>query len=505
MVKVFVNNKEKEGKFLKDVIEGEPYIEGSNIVIVKGVKRELIKSKKYRIVTTKGVMIVGITEDSKVVDFWNKNYKKFVNKGVRWRGVFDVAFGPITIDLDMSNKAEKFKKWDVILSISGFDKSEGHLVFIKRDTTEVYGIENPKIGILIGGKRVLSQLTPEDRILSIEPLRESKEMIDYLTTKDLDMELEEGWKIWTYCEGQLDGPPETVEHVLALVEDGYFEIGESTNTYIADCRLQSLEIGGESTEDRFRGAITVRNSGEGVGKVYIYREGRTSSVFHTVVGRITRGIELVDFSDEGIITVKLKPERLNVVGKTQSEAGEVFRRYGIEHKREGDTEDNAIIVEQKPEFTLEVLRSKKVVTKGLSPDKLLYIEIFDNEAPRTAWYFRKTTGLTTKRIGKLKVYFKVGDMVMFERNERYARKLLPENTPLDRVERGYIGVTNMVKRYTGYIGIRLSPNDKYGPTGETFEGSNIVGRVVQNIEILKKVKVGDEIYLFEVRNGASKS
>ena len=94
---------------------------------------------------------------------------------------------------------------------------------------------------------------------------------------------------------------------------------------------------------------------------------------------------------------------------------------------------------------------------------------------------------------------------MFERNERYARKLLPENTPLDRVERGYIGVTNMVKRYTGYIGIRLSPNDKYGPTGETFEGSNIVGRVVQNIEILKKVKVGDEIYLFEVRNGASKS
>ncbi|HIQ38918.1 MAG TPA: methanogenesis marker 3 protein, partial [Methanothermococcus okinawensis] len=441
-MKVFVNNREKEGKTLKDVIEGEPYIEGSNIVIVKGVKKEIKRSKKYRITTTKGVMIVGITEDSKVVDFWNRNYKKFVNKGVRWRGVSEVAFGPITIDLDMSNKAERFKKWDVVLSISGFDKDEGHLVFIKRDTTEVYGIENPKIGILIGGKRVLSQLTPEDRILSIEPLRESKEMVDYLTTKDLDIELEEGWKIWTYCEGELDGPPETVEHVLALVEDGYFEIGEGTNTYIADCRLQSLEIEGENTEDRFRGAITVRNSGEGVGKVYIYREGRTSSVSHTVVGRITRGMELVDFSDEGIITVKLKPERLNVVGMTQGEASEVFRRYDIEHKREGDTGDGAIIVEQKPEYTLEVLRSKEVVTKGVSPDKLLYIEIFDNEAPRTAWYFRKTTGLTTRRIGKLKVYFKVGDMVMFERNENYARGLLPENTPSERVEGGYIGVTN---------------------------------------------------------------
>jgi len=500
MVKVFVNNREKEGKTLRDVIEGEPYIEGSNIVIVKGVKKEVRRSKRYKITTTKGVMIVGITEESKVVDFWNRNYKKFVDKGVRWRGISDVAFGPVTIDLEMSNKPERFKRWDVVLSISGFDRDEGHLVFIKRDTTEVYGIENPKIGILIGGKRVLSQLTPEDKIISIEPLRESKEMVDYLTTKDLDMELEEGWKIWTYCEGELDGPPETVEHVLALMEDGYFEIGEGTNTYIADCRLQSLEVGGESTEDRFRGAITVRNRGEGVGKVYIYREGRTSTPSHTVVGRIRKGMELLDFSDEGIITVKLKPERLNVLGMTQGEAEELFRRYGIEHKREGDTGDDAVVVEQRPEYTLEVLRSKEVVTKGVSPDELLYIEIFDNDAPRTAWYFRKTTGLTTKRIGKLKVYFKMGDMVMFERNERYAHKLLPENTPSDRVEGGYIGVTNMVKRYKGYIGVRLSSNAKYGPTGETFEGTNIVGRVVKNMEVLKKVKVGDEIYLFEVRD-----
>jgi len=192
MVKVFVNGKEKEGKTLKDVIEGEFYIEGSNVVIVKGVKKEVKRSKKYKITTTKGVLIIGITEDSKVVDFWNRNYKKFVNKSVRWRGISDVAFGPITIDLEMSNKPEKFKKWDVVLSISGFDKEEGHLVFIKKDTTEVYGIENPKIGILIGGKKILSQLTPEDKILSIEPLRESKEMVDYLTTKDLNIELEEG-------------------------------------------------------------------------------------------------------------------------------------------------------------------------------------------------------------------------------------------------------------------------------------------------------------------------
>lgn len=261
MVKVFVNNREKEGKILRDVIEGEPYIEGSNIVIVKGVKKEVKRSRKYKITTTKGMMIVAITEDSKVVDFWDRNYKKFINKNVRWRGIADVAFGPITIDLEMSNKPQRVKKWDVILSISGFDRNEGHLVFIKRDTTEIYGIENPKIGILIGGKRVLSRLTPEDKILSIEPLRESREIVDYLTTRDLDVELEEGWKIWTYCEGKLEGPPQAVEHVLALVEGGYLEIGQHTNTFVADCRLKGLEIEGENIEERFRGAITEEHRG----------------------------------------------------------------------------------------------------------------------------------------------------------------------------------------------------------------------------------------------------
>lgn len=208
----------------------------------------------------------------------------------------------------------------------------------------------------------------------------------------------------------------------------------------------------------------------------------------------------MDFSDEGVITVNLKPERLNVLGMTQAEASQVFSRYGIEHRREGDKEDDAIVVEQIPEYTLEVLESKEVTTKGLSPDKILFIEIFDDKAPRTAWYFRKTTGLTIRRIGKLKVYFKVGDMVIFERNERYARGLLPENTPSDRVEGGYIGVTNMVRKLKGYIGVRFSPNEKYGPTGETFEATNIVGRVVKNLEVLKRAKVGDEVYIFEVRS-----
>jgi len=500
MVKVYVNGVEKNGKILKDVICGEPYIEGSNIVIIKGIKKEVEReSKKYRIDTTKGSMIVGITENSKTVEFWNKNYKKFINKNLRWKSISDLAFGPVTIDLEMNNKPEKFKKWDVLLSLSGFDKDEGHLLFVKRDVNEIYGLKNPKIGILIGGKRVLSELTFEDKITSIEPLRESRESIDYITTKDLNMELEEGWKIWTYFECEFEGPSKTVEHALALMDKGYFEIGEHTNTYVADRRLQTLDIDEENLEDRLRGTITVRNTGVGVGKVYIYKEGRTSSPSHTVVGKVIKGMELVDFSESGNISLKSKPERLNAIGMTQRESSELFKKYGINHLMEGDVGDDAIVIEQKPEYTLDILKSKEVITKGISPDKILYIEIFDDKAPNTAWYFRKTTGLTTKSIGKLKVYFKTGDIVMFDKNDKYTSGLLPENTPSGTLEGGYIGVTNMVKRYKGFIGIRLSASDKYGPTGETFEGTNIVGRVVKNEEIIKKLKPKDELYVLEVK------
>ncbi|WP_421078307.1 methanogenesis marker 3 protein [Methanothermococcus sp. Ax23] len=500
MAEVLVNNTKKSGKFLKEVIAGEPYKMGANIVIIKGIKKEVEKeSKKYKITTTKGSMIIGITESSGTVDFWNNNYEKFKGKNVRWRSVSDVSFGNITIDLKMSNKPEKFKKWDVVLSISGFDKTEGHLVFVKKDTQEIYGIESPKIGILIGGKRVLSELTPEDSIISIEPIRESKEKIDYLTTTDLNTELEDGWEIWTYCEAEFEGPSKTVEHALALMEDGYFEATEGTNTFIADCRLQTLSIDEENLEDRKRGSITVRNTGDGVGKVYIYKENRASSLSHTVVGRITKGMELVDFSDEGIISVVSKPERLNAIGKTQKEASELFKKHGINHTMEGDTNEDAIVIEQSPEYTMDVLKSKEVVTKGISPDKLLYVEIYDDKAPNTAWYFRKTTGLTTKSIGTLNVYFKTGDMAMFERNDEYAKGLLPENTPTGTLEGGYIGVTNMVKRYKGYIGTRLSSNDKYGPTGETFEGTNIVGKIVKNEDVLKKLKAKDTVYILEVK------
>ncbi|XRP96742.1 methyl-coenzyme M reductase-associated protein Mmp3 [Methanocaldococcus sp. 16A] len=494
MAKVIVNGKEKVGETLRDVIKDEYYKEGTNIVIIKGIKREAEKiPKKFLIKTTKGNITIAITEDNETAKFFINNYKDFVKK-LRWVSGIDLAFGSTTIDLDISTEPKEFKKWDVVLSISGLDKDEGHIVFIKKKTEGVYGLKEPKIGIIVGGKWVIDRLEVGDKIIDIEPIREEKEAVDYLVTTDLDLKLEDGWKIYTYFTVEFDGTPSAVEHCLALMEEGIFEISENTNTYVADCRLQTLKIEEGNLIDRERGFITVRNYGVGEGKVYIYRESRSSSLSHTVVGRVKEGIELIDFSDSGILSVKTIPERLCAIGLTIEEAEEMFKKYNIEVEKEGDIE-NAIVVEQEPEYTLDVLKEKKVKIRGLDKSKIVVIELYEDKAPITTWYFRKTTGLTTKRVGKLHVYFKHKDVIMFKGNPEYAKGLLPENTPTDKVEQCVIGVTNMVSRYKGMIGVRLGESEKFGPTGESFEKTNIVGKIVENAEYLKNVKSGEDVYL----------
>ena len=494
MAKVIVNGKEKVGETLRDVIKDEYYKEGANIVIIKGIKREAEKiPKKFLIKTTKGNITIAITENNETAKFFINNYKDFVKK-LRWISGMDVAFGSTTIDLEISAEPKEFKKWDVVLSLSGLDKDEGHIVFIKKKTEGVYGLKEPKIGIVVGGKWVIDRLEVGDKIIEIEPIREEKEAVDYLVTTDLDIKLEDGWKIFTYFVAEFDGTPSAVEHCLALMEDGIFEITENTNTYIADCRLQTLKIEEGNLIDRERGFITVRNYGVGEGKVYIYREGRSSSISHTVVGKVKEGMELIDFSDSGFLSVKTVPERLCAIGLTIEEAEEMFKKYNIEVEKEGDLE-NAIVVEQEPEYTLDVLKEKKVKIRGLDKSKIVVIELFEDKAPITTWYFRKTTGLTTKRVGKLHVYFKHKDIVMFKGNPEYAKGLLPENTPTDKVEPCSIGVTNMVSRYKGMIGVRLGESDKFGPTGEGFEKTNIIGRIVENADYLKSVKTGEDVYL----------
>jgi UPF0288 family protein (methanogenesis marker protein 3) len=45
------------------------------------------------------------------------------------------------------------------------------------------------------------------------------------------------------------------------------------------------------------------------------------------------------------------------------------------------------------------------------------------------------------------------------------------------------------------VGVRFEDNEEFGPTGEPFQGTNIIGRVVKGMEHLEKYKEGDTVYV----------
>ena len=87
---------------------------------------------------------------------------------------------------------------------------------------------------------------------------------------------------------------------------------------------------------------------------------------------------------------------------------------------------------------------------------------------------------------------------MFNGDNNESKGLIPENTPESSMEAGEIGITNMSRKNLGLIGIRTADSSDFGPTGEPFSATNVVGKVVDNITALDKLKDGSTLYIYEV-------
>lgn len=210
-------------------------------------------------------------------------------------------------------------------------------------------------------------------------------------------------------------------------------------------------------------------------------------------------MEIIDIAKENdFITFISEQQRIMTLNTTQEEANKLLDSMGIEQIREGVTDDDALIVEQTPKYTIDIINEGKVVTKGINKDDLCTVELTD-KAPRSEWYFRKLTGLAESPIGSLKVHFAVPGMklIIFNQNKEAAKGLIPENTPNDIVKAGEIGITNMSAKNVGLVGIRFEDNTEYGPTAESFSATNIVGKVCSDFELLEKLKDGEILYVTE--------
>ena len=497
-----------DGSTIQDVIveTNAPYTPGSIVCLIKG-KKELEKNiSKYKIKTNKGSIIIQLDESDEakpLVEVWKNQYEQFVDLDIRWSTPTEVAIGPIVTDLEPTSDEFKYYEGDVVLSLSSFSNESTHLIMLKENTTNVYSVPPYNKGIfarVIGGKKTLEKLTDDDKVTGIEPIIERSTTTDSASVSDLSTVLEEGNELYTYISFNIDeDSPVCVEHLFSLVKDNRIKVSFDSESFIGFYDLQGIEKPKEDTTQRARGTITVRNDGVGVGRLYIYRENRVLTPNHTTVGNVVNGMEIIDIAKENdFITVKAEQQRLMLLNKTQSEATEILSAAGVEHLIDGLIDDDAIIVEQQPKHTIDIIKEGHVITKAIKKEDICTIKFVDN-APRSVRYFKFLSGLLENPVGKIKVHFAVPGMhiVIFEGDKKLAKGLIPENNPVDKVIRGQIGITNMASKSAGLIGIRFEDNVEFGPTAEAFEATNIIGDITSDYERLEKLKEGVVVYVTE--------
>ncbi|MDI3541840.1 MAG: hypothetical protein PWQ62_754 [Candidatus Methanomethylophilaceae archaeon] len=504
-MKVKVNGKElefPERTTLREALEGEPYSPGAAVSVL--ISRDYTRSKtdEYEIVFKRGSVLIKL-DDSPEADLWRSVVDDLKGNNVRWNTSKILAIGsfPTSIDVDMGEYMRK--KYDVFFSLGGFDNKTTYMMISKHNHRGRYGAGPGRIGKLTRGRYLVDELQEAEEILDIRPVVKETSSENSIITTDLDMVLAEGQSVESYLLMELwESSPLGAEHVLITLRDGIMNVSEHTNIYIScsDNISQGLDITGGGIRDA--GYVTVRVRGKNTGKIYIYKRRIHPSESHTRVGKVIQGCTLLNMAEAGQkLKVITRPERILSVGMTQAEGMDFLNSHGIEQERYGDTSDEAIIVEQDPEMTLEVLTVKKVRTYGVRTKDIFPIKLYYEAAPKTVRYFKKVTGLDHKPIGSLQVYFTYEGlpMITFEGDNDGGKSLYPENE-FEESYRGQIGVTNQVRPHAGLLGIRLRDDKEYGPTGEEPYGTNIVGEFLGDLNhLLDGIKEGQKIYIKEYK------
>jgi putative methanogenesis marker protein 3 len=219
---------------------------------------------------------------------------------------------------------------------------------------------------------------------------------------------------------------------------------------------------------------------------------------HSVIGHVVKGIELARMVESGQkVMVESIPDPIMLLGKTNADAEDEMKSLDIEFIREGYTADDAFIVQQVPATTIGILQEKRVTVQGVDPEMLVTIELYDDLAPKTLAFFRHAVGLQYHPVGVLPIMMTYENTYIFkaEKPAESYKEIFPENTPKMTIA-GEIGVTNQAAKRAGMIGVKTIDDDLFGPAGERFSNTNIIGKILE-IEKLKHFKDGDIIYILE--------
>jgi UPF0288 family protein (methanogenesis marker protein 3) len=211
---------------------------------------------------------------------------------------------------------------------------------------------------------------------------------------------------------------------------------------------------------------------------------------------VTKGIELVRLAKEGdIFCMKIDPPRFDLVGLLLPAAEEVALAKGIRlmvDKRDGER----VVVGQTPGTTLECLAAGEVHIETVPLAQVVDISLDDLHAPDSCSIFRRLTGLHQHHVGSLPLFFHFEDVYLFKPSVPKDVSIVPENVPSDTVPAGTLAITNDSRRGSGLVGVRTTDNSEFGPTSEPFEGTNVIGKVL-DLHKLREYKETEIMYIRE--------
>jgi putative methanogenesis marker protein 3 len=489
-----------ERSTLGAIIPHHPH--GCSVAIIRPSTQEQAKTGTLAISTTAGEVAIEILGGDDFLKF-----PEIVQKlALHWGDRYATAFGPFPSPIHPSRKPRVYERGDVILGCGGYEPARSYLIFSKARHSADHGADESGgvFAKVVSGRGVLDRWTTGDRITRIEQVISWADTNRSFTTTNMNLVIEDGMQIVTRINVIAQGytleritteAAGSVEHMLLALRSGKFSVGRVTSTHILDLRLAGTEdIEPEFRRPRREGTVTVRTTGQLAGGIYIYREDVPSSPVHDVVGQVVHGIELVKLAKEqDILTISVLPQRIDLLGLPLVQAKEIATAEKIllvVDQEEGER----IVVSQDPGNTLDVLKERKVTVTTAPLEKVIDIELDDEKAPVSCDIFRRITGLKQHDAGMIPVFFKFDDVVLFRSTITAGTKINPENTPQGEVPAAALAITNDSRKGSGFVGVRFSANKEFGPTSEPFEGTNILGRVIDT-DKLKKVKEKENVYI----------
>ena len=495
----------REGSTLGSILSHHPF--GCSVAIIRPSTQEQATTGTLAISTTSGEVAIEIVGGN---DDFLKSPEILQKLILHWGDRYAMAFGPFPSVFHPLRKPHLYERGDVILGCGGYEPARSYLIFSKVRHSADHGADESGgvFAKVVSGRGVLDRWTTGDRITKIEPVISWADTSRSFTTTDMSLVIENGMQIVTRVDVIAQGyTPEritteasgSVEHMLLALRSGKFSVSRATSIHILDTRFAgTTDIDTEYRHPRREGTVTVRTTGQLAGGIYIYRDDVPSSPVHDVVGQVVHGIELVKLAKEpDTLAISVLPQRIDLLGLPLFKAKEIAAAEKISlniDKEEGER----IVVSQDPGNTLDVLKERVVTVTTALLEKVIDIELDDEKAPLSCDIFRRITGLKQHDAGMIPVFFKFDDVVLFRSSVPSGTKINPENTPTEEIPAATLAITNDSRKASGFVGVRLSANKEFGPTSEPFEGTNILGRVIDT-EKLKKVKEKENVYIRVVK------